>query len=184
MFCEELREVQVHDILKSLCSRKTMGRASSLLIIFLVLGSSFATYNVVTMIRHYGSSEGVAVDDGALFFDPITEMPDHVKNRKTSKAPFHVALTATDAPYNKWQCRVMYYWYKQQKKLPGSEMGGFTRILHSGNPDNLMDEIPTVVVDPLPAGLDRVSLLQLFIIFFFMLFANSLCFSADWIYSL
>ncbi|KAH1217488.1 Hydroxyproline O-arabinosyltransferase 3 [Glycine max] len=132
-----------------------MGRASSLLIIFLVLGSSFATYNVVTMIRHYGSSEGVAVNDGALFFDPITEMPDHVKNRKTSKVPFHVALTATDAPYNKWQCRVMYYWYKQQKKLPGSEMGGFTRILHSGNPDNLMDEIPTVVVDPLPAGLDR-----------------------------
>ncbi|XP_020424963.1 heme-binding protein 2 [Prunus persica] len=34
-------------------------------------------------------------------------------------------------------------------------MGGFTRILHSGNPDNLMDEIPTMVVDPLPAGLDR-----------------------------
>jgi len=29
-------------------------------------------------------------------------------------------------------------------------MGGFTRILHSGRPDELMDEIPTVVVDPLP----------------------------------
>lgn len=111
------------------------------------------------MMIHYGSSEGVATDDGALFFDPITEMPEHVKNRKTSRAPFHVALTATDAPYNKWQCRIMYYWYKKQKSLPGSEMGGFTRILHSGKPDNLMDEIPTVVVDPLPAGLDRVSLL-------------------------
>jgi hypothetical protein len=35
-------------------------------------------------------------------------------------------------------------------------MGGFTRILHSGKADNLMDEIPTVVVDPLPEGLDRV----------------------------
>ncbi|WVZ03927.1 hypothetical protein V8G54_024733 [Vigna mungo] len=132
-----------------------MGRASTFLIIFIVLGSSFATYNLVTMLRRYGSSEGVAVSDGGLFFDPIFEMPDHVKNRKTSKAPFHVALTATDAPYNKWQCRVMYYWYKQQKKLPGSEMGGFTRILHSGKSDNLMDEIPTVVVDPLAAGLDR-----------------------------
>jgi len=134
-----------------------MGRASTLLIIFLVLGSSFATYNLVTMLRHYGSLEGVAGGDGKLGFDPIIEMPDHVKNRKTSKAPFHVALTATDAPYNKWQCRVMYYWYKQQKKLPGSEMGGFTRILHSGKSDNLMDEIPTIVVDPLPSGLDRVS---------------------------
>lgn len=30
------------------------------------------------------------------------------------------------------------------------QMGGFTRILHSGRPDELMDEIPTVVVDPLP----------------------------------
>lgn len=132
-----------------------MARASPLLIIFLVFGSSFATYNLVTMIIRYGSSESVATDDGALFFDPIIEMPDHVKNRKTSKAPFHVALTATDAPYNQWQCRIMYYWYKRQRNSPGSEMGGFTRILHSGKPDNLMDEIPTVVVDPLPAGLDR-----------------------------
>jgi hypothetical protein len=39
-------------------------------------------------------------------------------------------------------------------------MGGFTRILHSGKPDNLMDEIPTTVVDPLPAGLDQVSFLH------------------------
>eukprot|EP00959_Pyramimonas_sp_CCMP1952_P123304 2577986-Pyramimonas_sp.AAC.2 len=28
-------------------------------------------------------------------------------------------------------------------------MGGFTRVLHSGRPDHLMDEIPTVVVDRL-----------------------------------
>ncbi|KAI3519863.1 hypothetical protein L1887_09080 [Cichorium endivia] len=34
-------------------------------------------------------------------------------------------------------------------------MGEFTRILHSRKPDNLMDEIPTFVVDPLPSGLDR-----------------------------
>ena len=155
-----------------------MRRASPLLIIFLVLGSSFATYNLVTMIMRYGSSESVAVDDGTLFFDPITEMPAHVKNRKASKAPFHVALTATDAPYNKWQCRIMYYWYKRQKNLPGSEMGGFTRILHSGNPDNLMDEIPTVVVDPLPAGKDRVSycyfLLYLIFMFVFISFFSHL----------
>lgn len=30
------------------------------------------------------------------------------------------------------------------------DMGGFTRILHSGEADDLMDEVPTVVVDKLP----------------------------------
>ncbi|KAA8537333.1 hypothetical protein F0562_026980 [Nyssa sinensis] len=39
---------------------------------------------------------------------------------------------------------------RRRRTCPGSEMGGFTRILHSGSPDNLMDEIPTFVVDPLP----------------------------------
>jgi hypothetical protein len=29
-------------------------------------------------------------------------------------------------------------------------MGGFTRLLHSGEPDDLMDEIPTWVAQPLP----------------------------------
>lgn len=28
-------------------------------------------------------------------------------------------------------------------------MGGWTRLLHSGEPDDLMEEIPTVVVRPL-----------------------------------
>lgn len=30
------------------------------------------------------------------------------------------------------------------------DMGGFTRLLHSGIPDDLMDEIPTFVATPLP----------------------------------
>jgi hypothetical protein len=30
-------------------------------------------------------------------------------------------------------------------------MGGFTRLLHTGQPDDLMDEIPTWVAQPLPA---------------------------------
>ncbi|KAL8498739.1 hypothetical protein ACS0TY_021895 [Phlomoides rotata] len=36
-------------------------------------------------------------------------------------------------------------------------MGGFTRILHSGNSDKFMDEIPTFVAQPLPSGLDQRS---------------------------
>lgn len=139
-----------------------MGRASPLLLILLVLGFCFATYNLVTLIIH-NRSVGKRTHDGSsggIFFDPVIEMPEDAKKQKNAKIPFHVALTATDSPYSKWQCRIMYYWYKKKKDLPGSEMGGFTRILHSGNPDNLMDEIPTVVVDPLPAGLDRVRFLH------------------------
>lgn len=79
--------------------------------------------------------------------------------RNPGSTIFHVALTATDAPYSKWQCRIMYYWYKRVKDLPGSEMGKFTRILHSGSPDDLIEEIPTFIVDPLPGGLDRVRIL-------------------------
>lgn len=30
------------------------------------------------------------------------------------------------------------------------EMGGFTRLLHSGQADDLMDEVPTFVAQPLP----------------------------------
>lgn len=140
-----------------------MGRASPILLIILSLGVFFATYNLLTMIfDHRSLGKWTPVDtDGALSFDPIIEMPENVRKPKNAKLLFHVALTATDAPYNKWQCRIMYFWYKKQKNLPGSEMGGFTRILHSGNPDNLMDEIPTVVVDPLPAGMDRVRFLAI-----------------------
>ncbi|KAF9598295.1 hypothetical protein IFM89_026562 [Coptis chinensis] len=134
--------------------KKNMGRASPLFLLLLVLGFFFATYNLLTMVLHNRSIEGGGVDDGAFskYFDPLIQVPRKVKD---AKLPFHVALTATDAPYSKWQCRIMYYWYKKMKEMPESDMGGFTRVLHSGSPDNLMDEIPTFVVDPLPAGLDR-----------------------------
>ncbi|XP_065868057.1 hydroxyproline O-arabinosyltransferase RDN2-like [Euphorbia lathyris] len=137
--------------------RNATGQVSPLLLILLALGFFFATYNLVTMIMHNRSVGKWMRDDsdGGLFFDPVIERPEDAKRPNAVKMPFHVALTATDAPYSKWQCRIMYYWYKKQKDMPGSEMGGFTRILHSGNPDNLMDEIPTMVVDPLPPGLDQ-----------------------------
>lgn len=139
--------------------RKNMGLASPLFLILLALGSFIATYNLLTVIidnRTADSGKWVHDDSNIQSFsDPIIEMPANVKRPNNAKLPFHVALTATDAPYSKWQCRIMYYWYKKKKDLPESEMGGFTRILHSGSPDNLMDEIPTFVVDPLPAGLDR-----------------------------
>ncbi|KAJ9179555.1 hypothetical protein P3X46_011330 [Hevea brasiliensis] len=108
--------------------RKVMGHASPLLFILLVLGFFFATYNLVTAIIHNRSVGKWMCDDsnGALFFDPVIEMPEDAKKPKNAKVPFHVALTATDSPYSKWQCRIMYYWYKKKKDLPGPEMGGFT----------------------------------------------------------
>lgn len=149
--------------------RKNMGRVSPLLLILLALGFFFATYNLVTLIIHYrattSSSFSISTSGsssngggGSEWFDPVKES----NLVKSGDRKFHVALTATDAPYSKWQCRIMYYWYKKMKERDGSEMGGFTRVLHSGKPDNLMEEIPTFVVDPLPEGLDRVSLFFIF----------------------
>lgn len=49
-----------------------------------------------------------------------------------------------------WQALVYYYHYQKQRALDTSgDMGGFTRILHTGKEDNLMDILPTVVVDDL-----------------------------------
>ncbi|KAL9260515.1 Hydroxyproline O-arabinosyltransferase NOD3-like protein [Drosera capensis] len=52
------------------------------------------------------------------------------------------------------KAKVMYYWYKKYRDAPGSDMGGYTRVLHSGKEYSWMKEIPTFVVDPLPNGLD------------------------------
>jgi len=158
--------------------RKNMGRASPLLLVLLALGFFFATYNLVTMVIHnrrLGSGGWLGNNpENRMLVDPIIGIPDNLKRLNRAKVPFHVALTATDAPYSKWQCRIMYYWYKKQKDLPGSDFGGFTRILHSGRSDDLMEEIPTFVVDPLPAGLDRVSafldIFMLFIGYYFLIF--------------
>lgn len=130
-----------------------MRQAVALFMVLLSIGAFLLTYNFVTMIIHY---QKTSPRKDHLLIDPLVEMPDYVKRPRNQKRPFHVALTATDWAYSKWQCRIMYYWYKKKKDLPGSNMGKFTRILHSGNPDNLMDEIPTFVVDPLPPGLDKV----------------------------
>ena len=66
---------------------------------------------------------------------------------------FHVVITAEGSAVH-WQSRVHYYWYKKIKaqcEANGAcQMGGFTRLLHSGKPDDLMDEIPSFVVHPLP----------------------------------
>lgn len=133
-----------------------MGRASPFLLVLLTLGFFFATYNLLTVVIHHTNG----VSNGLDLVDPVTGLPrDELATLTNANARYHVALTATDAAYSQWQCRIMYYWYKKVKDMPGSGMGEFTRILHSGNSDKLMEEIPTFVCDPLPHGLDRVSFL-------------------------
>ncbi|KAK6773865.1 hypothetical protein RDI58_029104 [Solanum bulbocastanum] len=117
--------VRTHNTLRQ--ELLSMGRMTTLVFLFLVF--SFVTYNVITMIIRYTfvgfeKSNSKAVGHR----DPIIHMPHNLtKRNKSEKLLFHIALTSTDTPYSKWQCR---------------------------SPDNLMDEIPTFVVDPLPQGFD------------------------------
>ncbi|KAK9833448.1 hypothetical protein WJX81_006347 [Elliptochloris bilobata] len=84
--------------------------------------------------------------------DPMEEDPQQVGG---GQRRYHVVITAQGTAVH-WQSRVHYYWYRKVKaaceaaKGKDCQMGGFTRILHSGVPDDLMGEIPTVVVEPLP----------------------------------
>ncbi|CAN6449971.1 unnamed protein product [Victoria cruziana] len=131
----------------------------SLLITFT---SAVITYNIVVSSHvapplrkefRFPSSSSWSSSSGHVTIDPVIRMPSQIK--KGSKKLFHTAVTASDSVYNTWQCRIMYYWFKKYQNLDGSEMGGFTRILHSGKPDKYMNEIPTFVADPLPAGTDQ-----------------------------
>jgi hypothetical protein len=70
------------------------------------------------------------------------------------RKPFHTVLTATAQVYQQWQCRVMYFqWKKQRRNDPVgtrcTEMTGFTRLVAHGNgePDGLEGEIPSYFVN-------------------------------------
>ncbi|TVU22621.1 hypothetical protein EJB05_32334 [Eragrostis curvula] len=141
-------------------ARKAAGgataRAPAVVQALVAAGAFLISYNFFAMVFR-GAGAGPAA--GAAGRDPVVAMPAWMRaaaGDEVRRRPFHVALTATDAAYSRWQCRVMYYWYKRMQARPGGEaMGGFTRVLHSGKPDGLMDEIPTFVVDPLPEGKDH-----------------------------
>lgn len=139
--------------------------AAALLLVAAGVFAFLISYSVLAMVLRGGGGGnrggGGTAGLGTGVRDPVVRMPEWMRaagGARGRRRPFHVALTATDAPYSRWQCRVMYFWYKRMQARPeGADMGGFTRVLHSGKPDGLMDEIPTFVVDPLPAGKDRVS---------------------------
>ncbi|KAI8547387.1 hypothetical protein RHMOL_Rhmol07G0191500 [Rhododendron molle] len=140
-----------------------MGCGNIFFTLVITLSAALITYNVIISANAPLKSEfpgpsktnpSIATTDGDGGFisvDPIIKMPlDRSKKRL-----FHTAVTSSDSVYNTWQARVMYYWFKRFRDQPGSEMGGFTRILHSGRPDRFMDEIPTFIAQPLPDGMDQ-----------------------------
>ncbi|KAK9735947.1 hypothetical protein RND81_04G240000 [Saponaria officinalis] len=131
-----------------------MKKNVTFLILFSVtMGFCWLTYNVSTIFLLKPQNSRINKPGQT---DPVIEMAEHNRKHNTNPTPkYHVVVTANDTPYSKWQCRIMYYWYKKVKDLNGSDMGGFTRVLHSGRVDNLMEEIPTFVVDPLPKGVDK-----------------------------
>ncbi|EIE23811.1 hypothetical protein COCSUDRAFT_47447 [Coccomyxa subellipsoidea C-169] len=81
-------------------------------------------------------------------------MDDDPKQVGGGERRYHVVVTAQGSAVH-WQARVHYYWYVKTRAQcveqlgVDCQMGGFTRILHSGRADELMDEIPTHVVEPL-----------------------------------
>eukprot|EP00271_Cylindrocystis_brebissonii_P019379 TRINITY_DN586_c0_g1_i2.p1 TRINITY_DN586_c0_g1~~TRINITY_DN586_c0_g1_i2.p1 ORF type:complete len:251 (+),score=30.24 TRINITY_DN586_c0_g1_i2:353-1105(+) len=161
-----------------------MARCTGLFLFIIFIATFAATYNTLTFVlRNRGSSYEDESGTGDLGFKrkslnlqsrahsdeetgeqgtvPLTgtvQRPREVvlQRKRDSGRIFHTAVTADTGAYTKWQCRVMYYWYKKIQALPGGEdMGGYTRILHSGQEDNLVDEIPTWVAQPLPPGVDK-----------------------------
>lgn len=66
---------------------------------------------------------------------------------------YHIVVSAQGTATH-WQSRVHYYWYKKIKKQCEAagrcDMGGFTRLLHEGKADDLIEEIPTFVAKQLP----------------------------------
>ncbi|WOG87762.1 hypothetical protein DCAR_0206993 [Daucus carota subsp. sativus] len=140
-----------------------MGCGNTFFTLVITFSVALITYNIIISANaplkqdfpgplHKNSRHGLLLPQ-----DPIIKMPVDRKSGPEIKKKrlFHTAVTASDGIYNTWQTRVMYYWFKKFKDEEGSDMGGFTRILHSGKADSLMDEIPTFVAQPLKDGMDQ-----------------------------
>ncbi|WPT12924.1 Hydroxyproline O-arabinosyltransferase PLENTY [Picochlorum sp. SENEW3] len=138
----------------ALCSRRNLS--------VVVLG-------VVTLfaLRHDGGLEklfsfGSSKNDisGVKDTRQLAATADYVNKDLPEVSPkkqYHVILPCDGRIYHEWQARVFYFWYLRIKGKKPKNMGGFTRILHSGEPDDWMHEIPTVIVKPLPADLEKIA---------------------------
>ena len=143
--------------------------------ILITFSVALITYNILISANAPLKQDFPGPSRPSISVDPVIKMPLHRSQSSSKKRLFHTAVTASDSVYNTWQCRVMYYWFKRFKDGPESGMGGFTRILHSGKPDQFMDEIPTFVAQPLPAGMDQVFVFLVYDVSFSFFFCG-LCY--------
>eukprot|EP00892_Ulva_mutabilis_P006047 jgi/Ulvmu1/3814/UM018_0025.1 len=87
---------------------------------------------------------------------PIDKISPPVSDELPSPGKYRVVVTADCGIYGRWQVLVHYYWYRRLKvDFPDSAMGGYTRILHCPDADDIMHLVPTIRVQQLPAGIDR-----------------------------
>ncbi|XP_044471553.1 hydroxyproline O-arabinosyltransferase 1-like isoform X2 [Mangifera indica] len=134
-----------------------MGCGNLFYILLVTFSVALITYNIIISPNAPLKQELPGpLKSSSISLDPVIKMPLDRSRNYGKKRLFHTAVTASDSAYNTWQCRIMYYyWFKKFRDGPNSEMGGFTRILHSGKADKFMDEIPTFVAQPLPPGTDQ-----------------------------
>ncbi|XP_047075425.1 hydroxyproline O-arabinosyltransferase 1-like [Lolium rigidum] len=125
-------------------------------LVFIALSAAFLTYNALLSPRSVPPLPTSFPDATAAFSSSSRSRRLASGGGSGGPRPFHTAVTASGSVYNTWQCRVMYHWFKEaRRQARGGDMGGFTRILHSGKPDEFVREIPTFVADPLPEGTDQ-----------------------------
>ncbi|KXZ54330.1 hypothetical protein GPECTOR_5g413 [Gonium pectorale] len=68
----------------------------------------------------------------------------------------HTLFTSNGSPYQNIQARIMVGTYNIVRKMPGGErLVALTRILHRTTPDEVMDEIPTFIAQPLQPECDK-----------------------------
>ncbi|KAL6898041.1 hypothetical protein ACP4OV_006637 [Aristida adscensionis] len=129
-------------------------------LVLIALSAAFFTYTVLLSARSallpLSSSDASSASASSLGATGTGGGAAAAAAAGGRRRAFHTAVTTDGSVYNAWQCRVMYYWFKKARRARGGEeMGGFTRILHSGKADELVGEIPTFVADPLPEGMDQ-----------------------------
>eukprot|EP01026_Neomeris_dumetosa_P054104 TRINITY_DN4851_c0_g1_i2.p1 TRINITY_DN4851_c0_g1~~TRINITY_DN4851_c0_g1_i2.p1 ORF type:complete len:370 (-),score=13.63 TRINITY_DN4851_c0_g1_i2:54-1163(-) len=130
-------------------------KASLVILIVLVVGVLVVIENLnhAMGIIHIQNNKELIFQDSFVTGQSI-EDSDKVQQRIRDK--YHVVVSVSDSPYQQWQCLIFYYHYQKIKREnPDSPMGGFTRLLHSGQSDEFAEYINTIVVDPLPKGVDK-----------------------------
>eukprot|EP00892_Ulva_mutabilis_P007542 jgi/Ulvmu1/515/UM001_0523.1 len=82
---------------------------------------------------------------------PIERIAPLEDDTEPENDKYRVVLTVDCQTYARWQILVNHWWYTKLKaENPGSAMGGYTRVLHCAEPDDIMHMVPTIRVDPLP----------------------------------